>query len=63
MKPSRLALTLLISASAALAQNVAPSAAAAEAAIELNPFVVTAGTDDGYATKETLSGTRLRTDI
>ncbi len=63
MKPYRLALTLLTSAGAALAQNVAPPAAAAEAAIELNPFVVTAGTDDGYATKETLSGTRLRTDI
>jgi outer membrane receptor protein involved in Fe transport len=62
MKLHHLALTLLLSASAALAQSVAPPAAK-EVPIELNPFVVTADTDDGYASKETLSGTRLRTDI
>jgi iron complex outermembrane receptor protein len=63
MKTPRLALPLALFASAAFAQTVAPPAPAAEAAIELNPFVVTADTDEGYASKETLSGTRLRTDI
>lgn len=62
MKLPRLAPSLLLAASAALAQTVSPPAAQ-ETAIELNPFVVTADTDDGYASKETLSGTRLRTDI
>ena len=65
MKLPRLVLTLVLPASAALAQTAAPPAlpASQEAAIELNPFVITAEADDGYASKETLSGTRLRTDI
>ncbi|MBI5690516.1 MAG: TonB-dependent receptor [Verrucomicrobia bacterium] len=62
MKPPRLAWSLLLFISVAVGQTAAPPPAREEA-IELNPFVVTAGTDDGYASKETLSGTRLRTDI
>jgi iron complex outermembrane receptor protein len=62
MKLPRPALSFALTAGAVCAQTVAPPAAR-EAAIELNPFVVTAEADDGYASKETLSGTRLRTDI
>jgi iron complex outermembrane receptor protein len=68
MKLPSLALSLLLPASVALAQSVAPpvpptASTAQEAPIELSPFVIIADTDDGYAPKETLSGTRLRTDI
>jgi len=31
--------------------------------IELNPFEVTAGSDQGYAARETLSGTRFKSDL
>ena len=65
MKNPRLALTLSLLVGPALAQSVAPPApsAALETPIELNPFVITAEIDNGYAAKDTLSGTRLRTDI
>lgn len=70
MHPSRLCLALLLSASVALAQtaapapaNVAPAPAKLDDVVVLNPFVVSAGDDEGYVSKETLSGTRLRTDI
>ncbi|WP_414660677.1 TonB-dependent siderophore receptor [Horticoccus sp. 23ND18S-11] len=68
MKRPRLALTLSLLASTALAQSIAPpvpptSVAALETPIELNPFVITAEVDNSYAAKDTLSGTRLRTDI
>ena len=62
MKPAQSLLTLLISASAAFAQSVV-TPAPQDAPIELNPFVITAGTDDGYAPTETLSGTRLKTPV
>lgn len=62
MKPSLGLLTALISTSTGFAQAVAPSPGK-EAPIELNPFVITAGTDNGYAPAETLSGTRLKTPV
>lgn len=34
-----------------------------EQTIELSPFVISAGTDTGYAAQNTLSGTRTRTDL
>ena len=68
MKHPRLILTLSLLVGTALAQSVAPPAALAapasqETPIELNPFVITAEVDNSYAAKDTLSGTRLRTDI
>jgi len=67
MKLPRLALTGSFLASTALAQLVTPPPAPVpvpeEPVIELSPFVISEGADDGYASKETLSGTRLRTDI
>ena len=44
------------------AQSSAGGAAPKEV-IELNPFVISAGADDGYAPTETLSGTRLKTPV
>ena len=67
MKLPHLALTASFLASTALAQLVTPPAAPApapqEPPVELSPFVVSEGTDETYAAKDTLSGTRLRTDI
>lgn len=71
MKLSRFALALLLPAGAALAQTATPPPppvappppAKLDETIVLNPFVVTMEADDGYASKETLSGTRLRTEI
>ena len=68
MKTPPLALTLALFATTAFAQSVAPpspaaATAALETPIELNPFVITAEVDNSYAAKDTLSGTRLRTDI
>ena len=68
MKLPRLSLTLSLLVGTALAQSVAPpapsaAAAALEAPVELNPFVITAEVDHSYAAKDTLSGTRLRTEI
>lgn len=51
------------SASTSVAQTVAPPPPAAEEAIELAPFVVSATADSGYAASSTLAGTRLRTDL
>ena len=50
------------------AQAIPPSGAAdarstREGAIELSPFVITAGTETGWVATETLAGTRLRTDL
>lgn len=52
----------------AFAQSVpAPSSsdarASREGAIELSPFVISAGTETGWVATETLAGTRLRTDL
>jgi outer membrane receptor protein involved in Fe transport len=58
----RFVLSFLHPAGVAFPQTISPGAVK-EAAVELNPFVVTAETDDGYVSKETLSGTRLGTDI
>lgn len=68
MKKPRLALTLSLLVGTALAQSVPPPAPSAASAaqgtpIELNPFVITAEIDNSYAAKDTLSGTRLRTEI
>ena len=41
----------------------AQSASSVEEIIELSPFEVTGGTDDGYRATSTLAGTRLRTDM
>ncbi|MEO6244062.1 MAG: TonB-dependent receptor plug domain-containing protein, partial [Opitutaceae bacterium] len=48
--------------SLAAAQQLPPSGPTPpKEIVELNPFVISAGTDDGYAPTETLSGTRLKT--
>lgn len=57
----------LVLASLASAQTATPPAASPQATVtldqtvKLNPFVISAGADDGYAPTETLSGTRLKT--
>src|SRR6185436_19153704 len=40
-----------------------PAPAAKEEAIVLSPFTVEAGTEKGYLATQTLSGTRLKTDL
>ena len=60
-------LALVFSASVA-AQQISPSSPVIstpprDETIQLNPFVITAGDDDGYAPTETLSGTRLKTPV
>jgi iron complex outermembrane receptor protein len=45
------------------AQTAANSDPKARDPVELSPFVVNAAADNGYAATETLSGTRLRTDL
>ncbi len=46
------------------AQSLAPSATTpAEAAIILSPFEVTATSDEGYAARETLAGTRFKSEL
>ena len=47
----------------AVAGLYAQSASSNEEIIELSPFEVTGGTDDGYRATSTLAGTRLRTDM
>ena len=48
-----------------MAQSIAPvnSPPAAAGIVELNPFVVDASRDTGYVASETLSGTRLKTEV
>lgn len=61
----------LLSLSARLAaQAVAPAAAPTppgeekkDEAIQLNPFEVSAGSDEGYAARETLAGTRFKSEL
>lgn len=60
MKPNRLHLIAFVLTSAAPAQTLPPPTAT-ETPIELNPFVITATADEGYAPTETLAGTRLKT--
>lgn len=59
-------LALLLCASLAHGQAVAPATAAApkpEEVLVLSPFVVTSEQDTGYAATDTLAGTRLRTNL
>ncbi|MDP3072232.1 MAG: TonB-dependent receptor plug domain-containing protein [Opitutaceae bacterium] len=59
-------LSVLSVTTSALGQTVStPAIATTPSAppIELNPFVITAGVDDGYAPSETLSGTRLKASV
>ncbi len=65
MKSPRLTLTLSLLASTALAQSLTlPAPTPAQGSpIELNPFIISAGADDGYAPTETLSGTRLKAQV
>jgi iron complex outermembrane recepter protein len=68
MKNPYLALTLSLVAATALAQSVAPSAtsaasAAEDAAVILNPFVVSTDANKGYYASETLSGTQLKSQV
>ncbi len=59
--------SLLVSVALSLsAQTVAPpspSPANADAAVVLSPFTVEAGSEKGYLATQTLSGTRLKTDL
>ncbi len=43
--------------------TVASAAAAQGEAVVLNPFEVSAGTDEGYAARETLAGTRFKSEL
>jgi outer membrane receptor for ferric coprogen and ferric-rhodotorulic acid len=68
MKNPYLALTLSLVAATALAQSVAPSATSAastadDAAVILNPFVVSTDANKGYYASETLSGTQLKSQV
>ncbi len=68
MKTPSLALTLSFLVGTALAQSVAPSAtsaasAAEDAAVILNPFVVSTDANKGYYASETLSGTQLKSQV
>ena len=68
MKNPSLALTLSFLVGTALAQSVAPSAtsaasAAEDAAVILNPFVVSTDANKGYYASETLSGTQLKSQV
>lgn len=68
MKNPSLALTLSFLVGTALAQSVAPSAtsaasAAEDAALILNPFVVSTDANKGYYASETLSGTQLKSQV
>ena len=61
-----LAILLFGSLSAQQLPPPAPNPAvpgANDAPVELNPFVITADADNGYAPTETLSGTRLKTQV
>ena len=61
-----LAILLFGSLSAQQLPPPAPNPAvpgANDAPVELNPFVMTADADHGYAPTETLSGTRLKTQV
>ena len=55
--------TLLFVAAVALAQSPSKPGAAADDAIVLSPFQVEAGTEKGYLATQTLSGTRLKTEL
>ena len=62
----RTALALAFTLASARAQSAsAPGAPAraGEEAVVLSPFQVSAGTDQGYLATQTLSGTRLKTDL
>ena len=62
----RAALALAFTLASVRAQSAsAPgaSARAGEEAVVLSPFQVSAGTDQGYLATQTLSGTRLKTDL
>ena len=68
MKTPYLTLTLSFVAATALAQSVAPSATSAtstadDAAVILNPFVVSTDANKGYYASETLSGTQLKSQV
>jgi hypothetical protein len=64
-------LLLVPFAATAFAQSVAPPSTAAsdaekkalEDAIVLSPFEVSAGSDEGYAARETLAGTRFKSEL
>ena len=58
---SVLAAWLAVAANPSAAQN--KSAPATGASIVLSPFTVNTEKDAGYAANETLSGTRMRTDL
>ena len=58
-----LSLGLAVPARAQTAPAPAASAAPKEDVLELSPFVVQADEDEGYTAKNTLAGTRIRTDL
>lgn len=63
---ARLALAAASLPCVLVAQTAAPAASSAGAAadiVELNPFVVDASRNTGYVASETLSGTRLKTEV
>jgi iron complex outermembrane recepter protein len=55
-------LLVIIGPSLVVAQQTPPTTSN-ETPFELSPFVVSAGTDQGYAARDTLSGTRTRTEL
>jgi outer membrane receptor protein involved in Fe transport len=53
----------LAASAVAEAQTAPPSAPQKDDTVQLSPFEVAAGKDNGYAASSTLAGTRLRTDL
>ncbi len=68
-RPAAALLALVVSSAPALPAAVPPApaapeaAAAGEAPVELNPFVVSSTTDTGYLASNTLAGSRMNTEL
>lgn len=71
LRAVRSSLPLWIVPASLLAQSAPPASTAAasaqdakkEEAVILSPFQVSSGTDEGYAARETLAGTRFKSDL
>ncbi|HEY1111642.1 MAG TPA: TonB-dependent receptor plug domain-containing protein, partial [Opitutaceae bacterium] len=55
--------SLLLGQAAPAPSTTAPAATTQGEAVVLNPFEVQAGTDEGYAARETLAGTRFKSEL
>ena len=62
-RPSALAFILFLTPSPLFAQGMLPPAAVYGETLVLSPFTVQVDTEKGYLATQTLSGTRLKTDL